>query len=964
MFLEFADEAERLFGAEIADRVNEIGGYGKNGEVIYDAPPIACPSVLVDKKQNATATFMSNGSLGFLVKLNEGLEVNVLESHFDTTAKRETGVPSSNVWLRLEIDSKPCIASIINPLNNRSLAPSAQRLVKIGDPDRAYWYFTQFAIQNGATLITAVRLSLVYLDHGPVILRQVIVKNTGDQSVSGSLWTHFNLHGTQKFVYNKDLWYDSGLPLSDTETVASAVVPYSDVLQIKRQSSRFEVLEPIAQTCDYMSFVGSSSASIVTPRAVIHDKLLDEGAGEKMNRFSSPTIAANGYSFDLKQGESAVLFQSLLYVTNADVIDAFRKSSVSDAPTYSAISSAFKTAAEELVCSTQDLVSGAINSRDNASGSQAHPDFDVQISNDPIVAQYANSVWTGVSEIYENCRAHGAMLADGIELGTRDRGQDMWPKMKEDPGRVRTDLIHAMSFMYQAVDYNPDPTAGRLTLREKLHGMFPRQYPSAWRNRDQEVVNDNRPYTDSPLWLINSLCMLIRETGDISLLLERVKTIHLTDPDNPEKSGIVGCNKIYSIFEVVMEVFASFKRHVMDSPYKMAQILYGEWCDPVDMFGTSVVGDSTTRGVGRGSHTRLSAHLVLTMVEFIDIIKAENVSNYLISNGISPDVSKLELFADDLRQAVIKTAWEDGDMPGFVNVIHELKKDGSIPAYDKSDIGYTLGSMSGSDFDGAKRRDLTSQAYGLEMLGIKRPYLTPVPDTEDKIKSLLNTIDTLFYHEKLGLALFTTSIGNNQEAVRLVGRMGVVPSGTAENGEYHHAQVMMHRFRINVPDQVDTVWKQFKPMMSALRDESIGGPFETPCTSYVSDVDDPHFGQAMYFGLSGSTDWIIEVFQSIAGLRLSIHDSSLPDLTISPNLPALLKDNITFRRRLFTRKDNGEYEIIPFTLRVRREGDGDRLVTTRILINGQEVDKAIVQDVMLYAGSEIEVVIARLYTTS
>jgi hypothetical protein len=173
---------------------------------------------------------------------------------------------------------------------------------------------------------------------------------------------------------------------------------------------------------------------------------------------------------------------------------------------------------------------------------------------------------------------------------------------------------------------------------------------------------------------------------------------------------------------------------------------------------------------------------------------------------------------------------------------------------------------------------------------------------------------------------------------------------------------MMHRFRLNVAGQADTVWREFKPMMSALRDESIGGPFETPCTSYVSDVDDPHFGQAMYFGLSGSTDWIIEVFQSIAGVRLNLHDPSIPALSISPNLPALLKDSITFRRRLFVRTDNGEYAVIPFTLRVRREGDGGKLASTRIHINGQEVDEAAVQDLHAYAGKGVEMDIVRTYT--
>ena len=102
--------------------------------------------------------------------------------------------------------------------------------------------------------------------------------------------------------------------------------------------------------------------------------------------------------------------------------------------------------------------------------------------------------------------------------------------------------------------------------------MFPRQYPSRWNDRTQEVPNDNRPYADSPLWLVNSLNMYIRETGDVSILLERVKTIRLTDPEHPETSSIVGHGLAHRIAEVVFEIRACFERHADDSPYGLAQM--------------------------------------------------------------------------------------------------------------------------------------------------------------------------------------------------------------------------------------------------------------------------------------------------------------------------------------------------------------------------------------------------------
>lgn len=934
----FETQAKRILALEPKFRVNRLGGYGPGGEVIYNGHPAGCPSVLVDNRGAATATFMSNGSIGFDVKLPEGLDVKVLDSHFDPVEKRETGIPSGNVWLAFKAGGRNRLVSLVNPNASLDCPPYRIKVVKLGDPDRSMWYTAEFRPAPGVALVSAVRMALRDSQQGPLLVRDVYVENRGRTALSGSLWTWYCLHGTQRFVYNKEIWYDCGYPATLTDLVMTARVPYSDIIQIKRLTSRPVRFKPVDATCDYSSFIGNTAACSLLPQAVQQGAMLKNGAGRKINRFATAAIGANQFTFTLSGNASASLHQTLLYVTDKALCNTFLTEASHTEPTYAAMAKAFKKACRTLIKQTSPALAPAVAT---TSGHPA-PDFEIRIPAEPVVSEYANSVWTGVQELYENCRAHGARLADGIELGTRDRGQDMWPKMKEDPGRVRTDLIHALSFMYRTTN-RAFPTQRPLTLREKLHGMFPRQYPSRWDDRTREIKNDNRPYTDSPLWLVNSLNMYIRETGDITPLCEQVRTIRLTDPDHPEASGIIGGDITLPVASVVEEIFACFERHADDSPYGMAQILYGDWCDPIDMFGTSVVGDSRTRGQGRGVQVRLSAHVFLALVETLDILQSRRVRESLAKAGIAVNLAKMEAFANRLRHNLVKVAWEDGSdhfHAGFLSCIHEFKADGSRPDYSRGEKGYTLGSLKGTDFDGIRRRELNAQAYGLEMLATRRPWLKDIPGAKRIISRLLHTVDALFYSQKLGLAMFTKPIANNARSIALAGRMGVLPAGTAENGEYHHSQVMMHRFRLSIPGEADRAWKQFKPMMSALRDEHLCGPFETPSTSYVSDKDDPHFGKGMYFGLSGSVDWIVEVFHKIAGLTFELHNPDAPAIRLNPNLPSDLKGEMTLRRLVHQASPDGRYRRIPLNVTIRRQGRGNRLEQTRVKINGQLVDTA------------------------
>ncbi|MBL8029341.1 MAG: hypothetical protein JNL74_23160, partial [Fibrobacteres bacterium] len=818
---QFEKEALDILETEAIHKVNSLGGYGPNGEAVYYGHPVNCPSVLVESRHNAKATFMSNGSVGFTVKLEQGMDVAILNDSYDIAEKRDTDYPGSNVWIRIEDGNSVYCASLMNPTNNIMCPARKIKLVKKGEPDRSFWYCAWFKPADDIEFVTAVKLFMTDTESGPALIRNTFVKNLGKKKLKGGLYTYMNLSGTQRFAYNKSVWYDCGMPVADGESVINATVPYSDILQIKRLSSRVHNLSFSEATCDRTSFVGNTADSPLFPAALKLGKLLNTGAKEKMNRFAAATIGANIFEMNLLHDATASVCQMLLYVNNKAVVDNFRNAISCDEPTYSAISRDFKSAAVDLIKNTVSPES-IIESRAQQKLEQGHPDFEIAIPNDPVMALYANSAWMTVKELYENCRAHGAKLADGIELGTRDRGQDMWPKIKEDPARVRADLIHAFGMMYWTTDEFPFDNK-TLKLREKLHGMFPRQYPSAWKDRSKVVMCDNRPYADSPLWLINAFSLYIKETGDTSILLEEVTTVKLVNPDDPIRSGIIGNNKKQLLIDSVIASLNCFERLADDSPYGMAQVMYGDWCDPIDMFGTDVVGNTEGRGKGRGVQARLSAHLFICLTEVIDILLAKDVQTLLNKAKVLPDINKLTAFVNRLRKNTCKHAYEDGEketMPGFVSWIHMLQKDGSLPSYSKGQIGYTLGSMRGQDFDGVNRRDLGAMSYALEMVRRERSYLEKIADRDQIIGKMLYTVDNLFLDPKLGLLLFTKPISNNSESTRLVGRMGLLPSGCAENGEYHHGQIIMHTFRAAIPGEVNNAYQQIKPIISSMKDES------------------------------------------------------------------------------------------------------------------------------------------------
>lgn len=102
-------------------------------------------------------------------------------------------------------------------------------------------------------------------------------------------------------------------------------MPGETLLQIKRVSSQAQHLAALEATCDYASFVGDSSALALFPQALQHGQLLERRAKDRLNRFTTTSISASCFAFDLQPSESANLCQSLHYITDEALMEVFRQ---------------------------------------------------------------------------------------------------------------------------------------------------------------------------------------------------------------------------------------------------------------------------------------------------------------------------------------------------------------------------------------------------------------------------------------------------------------------------------------------------------------------------------------------------------------------------------------------------------------------------------------------------------------
>ncbi|MCH8540432.1 MAG: hypothetical protein LAT58_06640 [Opitutales bacterium] len=122
--------------------------------------------------------------------------------------------------------------------------------------------------------------------------------------------------------------------------------------------------------------------------------------------------------------------------------------------------------------------------------------------------------------------------------------------------------------------------------RECILEVFAKQFPDgrcirAWRLPNAQL--DVQHYADSPSWMIMALSFYLKETGDFSILEERVSYLNPEDPHfTSEAEG--------TVWEHVVLAQDHLLAH--RGSHGLSKIYYGDWCDTMNGVGARGEGES------------------------------------------------------------------------------------------------------------------------------------------------------------------------------------------------------------------------------------------------------------------------------------------------------------------------------------------------------------------------------------
>ncbi|MCC5849847.1 MAG: hypothetical protein JJU29_17310 [Verrucomicrobia bacterium] len=192
-----------------------------------------------------------------------------------------------------------------------------------------------------------------------------------------------------------------------------------------------------------------------------------------------------------------------------------------------------------------------------------------------------------IDGIRQNLTDHADELAARWTVQTPEADFDRWPnfwikhqlefvgRWGRVIGRGFRDVLQDTFALSQS-----NPALARRCLVE----VFSKQYVSgrcirAWRLPNG--VLDTQHYADSPSWMIMALSRYLKETGDVTLLNERVPW--LPDEAHPEPGDA-------TMWEHVLRG----QRHLLEDrgQYGLVRIRYGDWCDTMNGIGAGGEGVS------------------------------------------------------------------------------------------------------------------------------------------------------------------------------------------------------------------------------------------------------------------------------------------------------------------------------------------------------------------------------------
>lgn len=308
----------------------------------------------------------------------------------------------------------------------------------------------------------------------------------------------------------------------------------------------------------------------------------------------------------------------------------------------------------------------------------------------------------------------------GPNIGFRDVMQQLEGSLMWDPVTSREKIVRAMNYMM-------------------TNGRVPRQF-SIPRNKDEIPDFDLRMYVDQGVWAITAIYTYISFTGDKSILDEVCG--YYTPSD--DKWAVRLSDERDDVLDHLLRITDFFIENIADDT-GCIRALYGDWNDALDGLGrTSDPG----RKYGDGASVMTTLQFYENLFELTEMIKLAGRRTERV-DGL---LALREKIAKSLEKYAVAT---DGD--GRRRVIHGWG--------DKR--GYFVGST--SDFDGAARYSLTSNAFWIISGMVKRD-----PTMRQVIKDAAAALDSKY-------GLMTFDVPFKLEDRPFVGRLATITKGTYEN---------------------------------------------------------------------------------------------------------------------------------------------------------------------------------------
>ncbi len=368
------------------------------------------------------------------------------------------------------------------------------------------------------------------------------------------------------------------------------------------------------------------------------------------------------------------------------------------------------------------------------------------------------------------------------QVGYRDILQDLMGICNFDPGLVRNHL----------------PTVLNYQLRD---GRAIRQF---FKYPDTDAPNDERMYSDSPLWIADTLVSYVEETGDLAILDKKVGFYDLETHARDEsvkktvyehcKLGIVSC----------------FGRRGQKG---LCLIGYGDWNDPMNGLSKR----------GKGVSGWLSMALVFAAQRFLRL--AEFI-------GDKKTAAEMTSMVRTMTGNINRGAW-DGD-----HYVFGYNDDGQVAGSQKNAEG---------------RVHCAVNAWAL---------LSGVAASAGREKHLMKVMERL----DSPLGYHALDIGYTPKSRDLVGRICDKAPGLSENGSiYTHGHAFYMRGLI-AAGMGDRAFYELKKTMpdNTFADISTGPPHQQ--SNYTVGKFHRHYGQNYFSNFTGSCPWYLKCFDHIFGV--------------------------------------------------------------------------------------------------